>query len=604
MPTVPIQRDLLYKALGKQFTEKEFDDFSFAFGVELDEITTLSQVQNRSESKEEPTIPGAAAAATTADEKEDPIVFKFDVAANRYDLLCLEGLSLAMGVYLNYPKQKVPNFVTTKAVHTMVVKKQTERIRPFVVCAVLRGVTFDKTSYQSFLDLQGKLHDNICRGRKLVAIGTHDLSTIEGPFTYEALPPKDISFVPLVPKTGKTYTARELLDFYRDDKATAAAKEGKTLKPYTDIIYDSPVYPVIFDSKRRVLSLPPIINGDHSKMKQATKDIFIECTAVDETKGNIVLNMMVTMFSKYCARPFEVEQVNVVYEATNTTKVTPDLSNTAMTADVSYINTLAGTPGLPADKICENLGKMMLTAKPSSDEDKNRPQVISSVPPLRPDILHACDIAEDAAIGFGYNNIKTSLPPTNTVGKQQPINYFTELLRSEMGLAGFQELLTLGLNSTADNFTNLRKKVDDSAVILQDPVTVDFQLCRTTLLPGLLNTLAFNIGRHRISEGLRAFEISDVVHKDPTKTDKSGTGTFNRRHFVAAYVGRQAGFEVIHGLVDHFMSVVGIAPTKKYAASDPTRASISLAACEMEAEYWLEKGEDTTYLPGYCPTSS
>lgn len=32
-----------------------------------------------------------------------------------------------------------------------------------------------------------------------MAIGTHDLSTIEGPFRYDALPPSDIEFVPLTP---------------------------------------------------------------------------------------------------------------------------------------------------------------------------------------------------------------------------------------------------------------------------------------------------------------------------------------------------------------------------------------------------------------------
>ena len=39
----------------------------------------------------------------------------------------------------------------------------------------------------SFIDLQDKLHQNICRRRTLVAIGTHDLDTIEGPFTYEVM---------------------------------------------------------------------------------------------------------------------------------------------------------------------------------------------------------------------------------------------------------------------------------------------------------------------------------------------------------------------------------------------------------------------------------
>lgn len=36
--------------------------------------------------------------------------------------------------------------------------------------------------YESFIDLQDKLHQNLCRQRKFVAIGTHDLDTIEGPF--------------------------------------------------------------------------------------------------------------------------------------------------------------------------------------------------------------------------------------------------------------------------------------------------------------------------------------------------------------------------------------------------------------------------------------
>jgi phenylalanyl-tRNA synthetase beta subunit len=71
-----------------------------------------------------------------------------------------------------------------------VVRPETLLVRPFIVCAVLRGVRFDETRYNSFIDLQDKLHQNICRKRTLVAIGTHDLDTLQGPFTYEALPPE------------------------------------------------------------------------------------------------------------------------------------------------------------------------------------------------------------------------------------------------------------------------------------------------------------------------------------------------------------------------------------------------------------------------------
>jgi phenylalanyl-tRNA synthetase beta chain len=77
------------------------------------------------------------------------------------------------------------------------------------------------------------------------------------------------------------------------------------LKEYLDLIRSSPLYPVIYDAKRRVLSLPPIINSDHSKITLNTKNIFIEVTATDLTKANMVINIMCAMFSSYCAKRFE-----------------------------------------------------------------------------------------------------------------------------------------------------------------------------------------------------------------------------------------------------------------------------------------------------------
>ena len=49
--------------------------------------------------------------------------------------------------------------------------------------------------------------------------------------------------------------------------AAVSYERGTPVQAYLHIIRDSPVYPVIYDAKRRVLSMPPIINGDHSKIK-------------------------------------------------------------------------------------------------------------------------------------------------------------------------------------------------------------------------------------------------------------------------------------------------------------------------------------------------
>lgn len=81
-----------------------------------------------------------------------------------------------------------------------------------MVGAILRNISLTPSSYASFIELQDKLHQNLCRKRTLVAIGTHDLDTVSGPFTYDALPPDQIKFRPL--NQTKETTATELMDFY------------------------------------------------------------------------------------------------------------------------------------------------------------------------------------------------------------------------------------------------------------------------------------------------------------------------------------------------------------------------------------------------------
>lgn len=56
--------------------------------------------------------------------------------------------------------------------------EQVEQIRPYFAGAILRNLKFDKHRYESFIDLQDKLHGNLARKRTLVAIGTHDLDKV------------------------------------------------------------------------------------------------------------------------------------------------------------------------------------------------------------------------------------------------------------------------------------------------------------------------------------------------------------------------------------------------------------------------------------------
>lgn len=308
------------------------------------------------------------------------------------------------------------------------IQPETAQIRPFAVAAVLRNITFTQASYESFIDLQDKLHQNICRKRSLVAIGTHDLDTLSGPFYYRAKAPKDISFVPL--NQTQRMNGAEVMDFY----ATHAQ-----LKQYLPIIRDSPVYPIIYDANDVVVSLPPIINSNHSKITLATRNVFIECTATDLTKAKVVLDTLVCMFSGHCADPYTVELVDVIGPDGKTTVAWPELAYRTEIISPVTANSYIGIEE-SAESITKSLTKMYLNAELTASGE-----ISVEIPPTRHDVIHACDIYEDVAISHGYNNIKRTLPRTMHIGRQYPLNKLTEQLREQIAQAGFTEALTFAL---------------------------------------------------------------------------------------------------------------------------------------------------------------
>lgn len=56
----------------------------FEFGIELDDVV-VEKVEKTEENKNEP---------------DEETVYKIEIPANRYDLLCVEGLGRALAVYI------------------------------------------------------------------------------------------------------------------------------------------------------------------------------------------------------------------------------------------------------------------------------------------------------------------------------------------------------------------------------------------------------------------------------------------------------------------------------------------------------------------------
>ncbi|KAM3967055.1 phenylalanine--tRNA ligase beta subunit [Aphomia sociella] len=544
MPTISVKRDLLFEALGKNYTDDEFQNLCFEFGLELDEVTTEKQMMMKEQ--------GEQAGAGVSEE----ILYRIDIPANRYDLLCLEGL--VDGILVFQGKKAPPQYKLIKYedCYSLHLTPATAQIRPYAVAAVLKGITFTKESYDSFIDLQDKLHQNICRKRSLVAIGTHDLDTIKGPFIYDALPPNQIKFKAL--NQQKEMTAPELMELY---------SSHAQLKQYLGIIRDSPVYPIIKDKNGVVLSMPPIINGDHSKITLNTKNVFIECTATDLTKAIIVLDTIVCMFSKYCTNQYEVQQCKV-YAPEGTYELYPKLEYRDEFINIQKANNYIGIKE-EGDKLAALLSRMCL---PTRLEEST---LLVKVPPTRHDVIHACDLYEDIAIAYGYNNIPRKAARVATAARQQPLSKLAELLRQECAHAGYTEALTFTLCSREDISTKLGLKIEDvPAAHIANPKTLEFQVVRTVLLPGLLKTLAAN---KKMPLPLKLFEISDVVLADNT----AETGARNERRICAVHCGRAAGFQFVHGLLDRLMLLL----------RQPWRGPTG---------YQLRPRDDPAYFPGRC----
>jgi phenylalanyl-tRNA synthetase beta chain len=251
--------------------------------------------------------------------------------------------------------------------------------------------------------------------------------------------------------------------------------------------------------------------------------------------------MLVAMFADYAE---SIEPIKINSPHNGESRESPDLSPRQMQVEVDYLNQVTGLD-LSPEEISKLLAKMGHDVSPSQS-DKNILEV--SVPITRADILHQADIMEDYAIAYGFNKLPRVYPnKTAAVSAPLPINKLGDIVRIESASSGWTEVMPLILCSHEENFEWLNRKDDGkTAVKLANPKTAEYQLVRTSLLPGLLKTI--NSNKHH-SVPMKIFEVSDIGLVDLEQERKSR----NERHFAAAFMGKTSGFEQVHGLLDRLM---------------------------------------------------
>ena len=449
---------------------------------------------------------------------------KVEFFPNRPDNLSVEGVARSfkgfIGQEIGFPDYKVE-----ESGEYVTVDKDVAAIRPFIGFAKIDNVDFTGDKLKYCMDFQENLHWVIGRDRKKVAIGIHNADVVEGPFKYIATPKDANAFVPLEKDTEMT--PNEILTEH--DKG----------KDYAHLIEDFDKYPLILDKDDNVLSMPPIINGELTKLKEDTHNIIVDVTGTDERAVNQALNIICSSFAEVGG---QIKSMEVRYE--DKTIKTPDLTPQEMNVHVDTANELIGGTDLTAQDIHDLLLKARFDAEIIDDNE-----VKAIIPAYRVDILHEVDIVENIAVQYHINDVVAELPDINTVAYEN--NWFKaeSTIREVMIGLGFQEVMSLMLTSEEAHYKNMNQE-EKPHVQVARPITIDRTMIRTSLINSLMEFLEDN--KH---EDLpqKIFEIGDVLYLDESTENK----TVASKKLAGVICHSSANFTEIKSVVTSVLANLG-----------------------------------------------
>ena len=449
---------------------------------------------------------------------------KVEFFPNRPDHYSVEGIARTLKGFLDIDSG-MPEYSTSPSGMSMTVDPGLKNIRPYTVCCVIEGVEITEEKLKQLMDFQEDLHWVLGRDRKKVAIGIHNLDVLKPPFFYKAADPDEESFVAL--EMTEKMTLREILNSHK-----------KGVK-YARLLQKFDKYPLIVDSEGNVLSMPPIINGDLTKLSTETKNVLIDVTGTDERAVNNALNIIATSFAEVGGK---IKTVDVIYEDHKVQ--TPDLTPKEIYVSVKNAERLIGED-LTASDVVKMLRRVRLDAE-AEDEDK----IHVLVPAYRIDILHEVDVIENIAIGYGFRKIGSELPHIATVAYESKAKVFENKVREIMIGMGFNEVMSLMLTNEKHHYDFMGLPEDDRVMVAQ-PISQDRTMIRKSLLNGLMEFLEDNTHEELPQ---KIFEVGDVVYLD----GDAETYTKVVKKLAGAVVHSTANFTEIKSITDTLVTNLGL----------------------------------------------
>jgi phenylalanyl-tRNA synthetase beta chain len=341
------------------------------------------------------------------------------------------------------------------------------------------------------METQEDLHWAVGRNRRKASIGIHNLDRVKPPFSYTT---RDATFRFIPLDKDVDMSIKEILE-----------KHEKGIE-FCHLVENTTRYPIIVDRLDQVLSFPPIINGNLTRITEDTRNIFIDVTGPEVSAISNCLNILVTAFADMGGT---IESISVKYP--EYIKVTPNLEPRKMELKLNHASRLVGL------QFSEKEAAHCLRRARLGVQKKGRNYFEILVPAYRVDVMHEVDLIEDLVIGYGYYRLKPTVPSTMTIGQPHATEKIAETVRHLITGFGFTEVVNFILTNEE---THYRKMLIENGkpVKLANPVSLEYTMIRESLLPGLMKNLMDN--RHE-SYPQKMFEIFDVVNIDETTETKT-----------------------------------------------------------------------------------
>lgn len=460
-------------------------------------------------------IPMMGAVMESTDMTSDEM--SVELFPDRPDLYCVEGMGRGIRAFFDI-EPGMAEYEVEETDIEFTVDPSVKDVRPVFLGAAVFDVKIDDTLLKSIMEMQEKLHVTIGRKRSKVAIGIHDLDKVEPPFTYKAVGPHDISFVPLA--KDEKWDLEEILQKHEKGIGYKHLLEGKDR------------YPIILDAKGNVLSFPPIINGSLTTVTTETTNLLVDVTGTDYKAVKGALDIICTALAERggCIG-------SVVIHDGDEDLVMPDLSSNSWEFSAQECSKFLGLDISPEEQV-NALRRMGLDS--ICDGDK----VYVEAPSTRLDIMHVKDLFEDVAKGYGYEKFgQGKINVTQTTGGLMPITNISESLRDVMIGLGFTEVNTLTLSSDRDEFENSGLPALENVTVM-NPITEDHTCLRSYLMPSLMRI--FRRNKHR-DLPQRIFEVSDVV-----------VDTKRRKHICGMIMNSKISFTEIKSITESVLLEMGM----------------------------------------------